>query len=77
MPNETAQQIMDGIAGDAIAYCIENGLKAPLYAAGLEVTDFGFRVTVVERLGSRMATCTYLSTGARSMYELDKKGGVR
>lgn len=75
MPNETAQEIMESIKLDALLYAHENGLRPPLNVTNAMVTDFGFKVTVVETKGSRMATCTFLSTGARSMYELDKKGG--
>jgi hypothetical protein len=74
MENRTGREILDGIARNAVEWSIENGLKTPVDAAGVIVTDFGFRVTTVERLGRRMATCTYLCDGTRSMYELDKKG---
>jgi hypothetical protein len=74
MPNKTGMEILDRIRANAVDWSIENGLKAPVDAQNIIVTDFGFKVTTVERLGKRMATCTYLCDGTRSMYELDKKG---
>jgi len=78
-----ASLIIEGIRRDAIDWAAKEGLgmarkgrpKSELQVMGVAVTDFGFKVTVVEKTGDRMATCTFLSTGARSMYELDKKGG--
>ena len=74
MPNKTGKEILDAITFNAIEWSVENGLKRPVDATNTIVTDFGFRVTTVERNGKRMATCTYLCDGSRSMYELDKNG---
>jgi len=78
-----AKWIIEGLKLEALEWAAEEGLgmskkgrpKSRLQVSNVIVTDFGFKVTVVELAGDRMATCTYLSTGARSMYELDKKGG--
>lgn len=72
--NKTGKEILDGIKQNAVDWAIAEGLKRPVDAQNIMVTDFGFRVTVVERDGKKMATCTYLCDGTRSMYELDKKG---
>lgn len=78
-----AKWIIEGLRREAIDWAASEGLgmarksrpKSELAVTGIQVTDYGFKVTVVEKSGDRMATCTFLSTGARSMYELDKKGG--
>lgn len=72
--NKTGKEILDGIRQNAVDWSIENGLTKPVDATNIMVTDFGFKVTTAERNGGRMATCTYLCDGTRSMYELDKKG---
>jgi hypothetical protein len=72
--DRTGKEILDGIKQDAVYWSIENGMKSPVDAQNIIVTGFGFKVTTVERNGKRMATCTYLCDGSRSMYELDKKG---
>lgn len=70
-----AARIMNYIKGDAIFWSAEEGLRLPLEVTNAQVTDFGFKLTVVEKNGGKMATCTFTSRGMRSMWELDKKGG--
>lgn len=68
-----ADRIRETVIGDARRWAQENGLRPPLSAA-LSIHDFGFRVSVEEENGLKMATCTFQRDGSRSMYALDRKG---
>ena len=65
----TVNQLIEMIKADAIEWAAES-MKGRLKAS-LEVTDFGFRVSVESDAGA-VASCTYRSNGMRSMYELTK-----